>query len=231
MSIRRHAQRAKRAVAHAFVVNYGRHLHYSPLLDRINRGPLLEDFIRQNSEVPSFGSREAMWSFVASRAPAAIDYLEFGVHQGHSILYFAEQNRSPDSRFFGFDSFAGLPEDWNSDYRRGHFDTGGRTPRTNDPRVKFVVGLFQDTLPKFLSDFKSDNKIIVNIDCDLYSSTLYCLTRLDPALPKGTVLMFDEFGEVLHEFRAANDYLASYRRKARVICSHDNFYTVAVELL
>jgi hypothetical protein len=36
--------------------------------------------------------------------------------KGHSIFHFAGQNRSIDTRFFGFDSFAGLPEDWNSDY-------------------------------------------------------------------------------------------------------------------
>lgn len=161
----------------------------------------------------------------------AIDYLEFGVHRGHSILYFADKNKAPGSRFFGFDSFAGLPEDWNSDYRRGHFDTGGRLPPTDDRRVQFVVGLFQDTLPDFIAGFKTDNRIIVHIDCDLYASALYCLTRLDPVLPQGTILIFDEFGDVLHEFRAVNDYLASYRRRLRVTCSHDNFYTIAAELL
>lgn len=203
---------------------------YSPIIDRINRRPLLHRFRQNNADVPSFSSREAMWSYIASRSAGAIDYLEFGVHQGHSILYFAEQNKSADSRFFGFDTFTGLPEDWNSDFRRGHFDTGGRLPQTTDPRVKFIVGLFQETLPTFIGEFRPRNKIIVNIDCDLYSSALYCLTRLDPFLPKGAIVVFDEFGEVLHEFRAANDYISSYRREFKVICAHDSFYTVAVEL-
>jgi len=172
-----------------------------------------------------------MWSFIASRAPAAIDYLEFGVHQGHSILYFAEQNSSTNSRFFGFDCFTGLPEDWNSNYKRGHFDTGGRMPKAVDSRVEFVVGMFQETLPKFILNFKTDNKIVVHLDCDLYSSALYCLTKLDAVLPTGTVLIFDEFGDVLHEFRALNDYISSYRREVKVICSHDDFFTIAVELL
>ena len=215
---------------HAFAVNYGRYMPYSPLIDKINRRPLLQNFAREHGEAPSFATREAMWSFIASRLPVAIDYLEFGVHEGRSILHFARQNRWINSRFFGFDTFTGLPEDWNSDFRRGHFDTGGVTPPTDDPRVKFVVGLFQDTLPEFLAGFRPENRLIVNIDCDLYSSALYCLTKLDPLLPKGTVVIFDEFGELLHEFRAANDYLASYRREAKVICSHDNFYTIAVEL-
>lgn len=204
---------------------------YSALIDKVNRQPLFGGFRQKNSNVPSFSSREKMWSFVARRAPGAIDYLEFGVHRGHSIFYFASQNRSTRSRFFGFDCFTGLPEDWNNDYKRGHFDTGGRVPETTDPRISFVVGLFQATLPKFLSQFKTNNRIIVNIDCDLYSSALYCLTKLDPILPRGTIIIFDEFGSVLHEFRAAHDYLASYRREFRVICSHDDFYTIGGELL
>jgi hypothetical protein len=63
---------------------------------------------------------------------------------------------------------------------RGHFDTGGRIPQTADSRVQFVVGTFQDTLPEFIAQFRPRNRIAVNIDCDLYSSALYCLTKLDP---------------------------------------------------
>jgi O-methyltransferase len=231
MSLHHQIKRTKRTLTHALAVNYGRYMQYSPTIDRINRRPLLQNFALKNSNAPSFPTREAMWSFIAARDSAPIDYLEFGVHQGHSILYFADKNKTAASRFFGFDCFTGLPEDWNSDFRRGHFDTGGRIPKTDDVRVKFVVGMFQDTLPRFLADFKTSNRIVVNIDCDLYSSVLYCLTRLDTVLPKGTILIFDEFGEVLHEFRAANDYVASYRREFKVLCSHDDFYTVAVELL
>ncbi len=137
----------------------------------------------------------------------------------------------PTANFFGFDCFTGLPEDWNSNYKRGHFDTGGRMPKTVDSRVEFVVGMFQQTLPKFILNFKTNNKIVVHLDCDLYSSALYCLTKLDAVLPTGTVLIFDEFGDVLHEFRALNDYISSYRREVKVICSHDDFFTIAVELL
>jgi O-methyltransferase len=204
---------------------------YSATLDKLNRQPLLSAFRQNNSHAPSFPSREKMWSFIANRFPGAIDYLEFGVHQGYSIQYFASQNRLANSRFFGFDCFTGLPEDWNSDYKLGHFDTGGRIPEIADSRVGFVAGLFQQTLPEFVSAFKTDNGIIVNIDCDLYSSALYCLTKLDPALTRGSVLIFDEFGSILHEFRAAHDYISSYRRDFKVICSHDNFYTTAIELL
>jgi len=226
MSLQQPRWNTKRALART----YGRYMHYNYTLDKLNRWPLLQDFVQKNAGVPSFSSREAMWSHIANRVPASIDYLEFGVHEGHSILHFAAKNKSPDSRFLGFDTFTGLPEDWNA-YKRGHFDTGGRRPQTNDKRVKFISGLFQDTLPTFLATFKTEKRIIVHIDSDLYTSALYCLTKLDAILPNGTILIFDEFGDVLHEFRAATDYIASYRRDIKAICSHDNFHTVAVELL
>jgi hypothetical protein len=58
-------------------------MSYSKWIDRLNRRPLFQRFAEKNLNVPFFSSREAMWSFVASRRSTAIDYLEFGVHQGH----------------------------------------------------------------------------------------------------------------------------------------------------
>jgi O-methyltransferase len=230
MSLRQSARSTRRFLVHRFIVNYGRYMSYSKWIDRVNRRPLFHRFAEKNFNVPSFPTREAMWSFVASRRPMAIDYLEFGVHQGHSIFHFAGENKSSNSRFFGFDTFTGLPEDWNGDFRRGHFDMAGQPPRTGDARVEFVVGSFQETLPKFVANFRTGNPIIVHLDCDLYSSALYCLTKLDTFLPPGTILIFDEFGDVQHEFRAVHDYLSSYRGEVSVLCSHDDFFAIAVEL-
>ena len=194
MSLLNHAKQTRRVLTNAFRNNYARRMPYSASVDRLNRQPLLENFKQRHAAVPAFATREEMWSFIAARCAGAVDYLEFGVHRGHSILYFAEQNRAPESRFFGFDCFTGLPEDWDSDYPRGHFDTGGRIPETRDSRIQFVTGMFQDTLPGFVARFKPRKRLVINIDCDLYSSALYCLTKLDPILPTGTMLMFDEFG-------------------------------------
>src|SRR4030095_8056040 len=44
-------------------------------------------------------------------ANGPINYLEFGVAQGFSFKCFLEQNKHADSRFYGFDTFTGLPED------------------------------------------------------------------------------------------------------------------------
>ena len=210
MSLQHRAKLASRLLLHRLIVNYGRYMSYSKWIDRINRRPLLQTFAQNNVLVPSFSSREAMWSFIASRRPMAIDYLEFGVHQGHSIFHFASENRSAGSRFFGFDSFTGLPEDWNSDYQRGHFDVGGKPPKTDDPRIEFVVGSFQETLPKFIANFKTENRIVVHLDCDLYSQPFtadqarFCSAgRNNPDVRR--------FGDVQHEFRAIHERVIAGR--------------------
>ena len=210
---------------------YKRHGAYSRSLDRLNRLPLHQAYMAAFPNAPSFTTREALWDAVAARRSGAIDYLEFGVHQGHSILHWAGRNQDPKSRFVGFDTFTGLPEQWNAFYPQGHFDTGGQVPQTDDPRVDFVTGLFQDTLPGFLANHVATGRpLVVHIDCDLYASALYCLTRLDTILVPGSILIFDEFGDVLHEFRAFADYLASYRRNGRLIATHDDGFTAAIEL-
>ena len=221
------ADRVRRMIS----TRYKRHGVYSASLDRLNRLPLHADYLRQHDGVPSFPTRERMWEAVAARCPGPIDFLEFGVHEGHSILYWAAQKRERDSRFVGFDTFTGLPETWNARYPAGHFDTRGLTPPTIDRRVSFVAGLFQETLAHFLASYdRAGRQVVVHIDCDLYASALFCLTRIDPLLVAGSLLIFDEFGDVLHEFRAFTDYLASYRRQARLICTHDEGFTAALEM-
>ncbi len=108
----------------------------------------------------------------------------------------------------------------------------GKGIKAKKPAIaRFIfTGKVENAVPLMHANFKTDNPIIVHLDCDLYSSALYCLTKLDTALPPGTILIFDEFGDVQHEFRAVHDYLSSYRREVSVLCSHDDFFAIAVEL-
>ncbi|MDQ6843014.1 MAG: hypothetical protein M3Z92_01485, partial [Bacteroidota bacterium] len=49
-----------------------------------------------------------------------INYLEFGVADGHSFNWWMTQNTQAGSRFYGFDTFTGLPEDFGP-YKKGTF--------------------------------------------------------------------------------------------------------------
>lgn len=152
----------------------------------------------------------------------AISYCEFGVFEGASINYWSSINSNKDSRFYGFDTFSGLPEDWHNftgGLQKGTFDTQGQLPNILDGRVSFYKGLFQETLPNFVSDYTSNRLLVINIDADLYSSTLFVLTQLDRKLVKGSIIIFDEFSSVLHEFRAFEDYCSAYNVKFEVIAS------------
>jgi hypothetical protein len=159
-----------------------------------------------------------------------IDYLEFGVYEGWSIRQWAGLNRNPESRFIGFDTFTGLPEDWNAMRKAGAFDVKGQPPREDDQRVSFVVGMFQHTLVDFLRTFGLRNQLVVHIDCDLYSSSLFCLATLDRHMPAGTVVMFDEFYDVLHEFAAYRDYCSAFLRSGRGIAYTPEYIQVALRL-
>jgi hypothetical protein len=163
-----------------------------------------------------------------------IDYLEFGVYKGVSFKHWVGMNNHPASRFYGFDTFSGLPEVWEhflDSTPLGAFDVGGELPNIVDSRVEFIKGLFQDTLPGFLERFRLANRLVLNLDADLYSSTLYVLTMAHPILSKGSVLIFDEFASVQHEFRALTDYASAYRREYRVLGWADRFYEhLAIEL-
>ncbi|MDH3378186.1 MAG: class I SAM-dependent methyltransferase [Gammaproteobacteria bacterium] len=139
-----------------------------------------------------------------------VSYLEFGVYKGDSLRYWLTRNTNSESRFHGFDTFTGLPEDWGH-IPKGHFSTEGRLPTINDERCHFHVGLFQENLPGFINDNKNifADRLIVNIDADLYSSTLYVLIMLTDYLKSGDILFFDEFFSIVNsasEFRAYLDY-------------------------
>ena len=162
-----------------------------------------------------------------------IDYLEFGVAGGGTLRLWLEINEHRNSRFYGFDSFYGLPEEWVwalGGMPKGMYSTNGKLPDIADKRLLCIKGLFQESLPAFLKSYEPGNRLIVNLDCDLYSSTLFCLTQLDSFL-ENQVVLFDEFDNLLHEFAAFQDYVRSYRRSYRVLARLGYFKKVAIQIV
>jgi len=141
---------------------------------------------------------------------ASVTYIEFGLYEGESISYFCARNQNANSKFLGSDSFEGLPESWAGNPVR-YFTTSGVLPKLNDSRVQFLKGYFDETWEK-LSPLivERSNFLFVHFDADLYSSTLFALTKMN-LLKQDYLAVFDEFSR--DEVRALSDYLISYGAK------------------
>jgi len=142
----------------------------------------------------------------------------------------------------GFDSFRGLPEDWdngqNGEYDRGKFDLGGVPPDLKEVReylgfpdddivenVKLHVGWFEDTLPGFF-DLHPRPVAYCHADADLYGSTItfleeMCRRRL---LVRGSVITFDEYanypGWERGEHLAWTEVTERHGIEYRYVCYH-----------
>jgi len=136
-------------------------------------------------------------------------YLEFGVYEGKTLRWWAEHLTDPSSRIVGFDSFEGLPEDWRPGGAVGEFRTAG-PPSIDDPRVSYVVGWFDDTLPNYKPP--EHEQLVLNVDCDLYSSARTVLEWAESYLRPGTLVFFDELVDSHHEMRAFVESLAKSGR-------------------
>ena len=117
-------------------------------------------------------------------------FLEFGVFNGSSINILSKLK--PNKIFHGFDTFTGLPEDWdlgNKKIKAGHFYLE-KMPSV-EKNVILHKGLFEDTIPKWQKQYKEKISFI-NIDCDLYSSTKTVLEHLNSQIVKDTIIRFDD---------------------------------------
>lgn len=158
-----------------------------------------------------------------------INYLEFGVASGASFNWWMTQNEHPDARFYGFDTFTGLPEDFGP-YKKGAFHNGDSLPTIKDARGQFFQGLFQQTLPGFLKTFNNQNKTVLMLDADLFSATLYTLSSLAPFLKKDDIILFDEFVVPTHEFMAYTHFMNSFYFQLEPIGAANNYYFVAFKV-
>lgn len=128
--------------------------------------------------------------------------LEFGVYKGGTAKILSKL--LPDKTIYGFDSFEGLPEDWQGKYKKGTFDLRGIVPELPENVVP-IKGRFENTIGSFLREHQ-EKAAFINFDADLYLSTATVIDVLllwERIVP-GTVLYFDEFISKSYsdEFRA-----------------------------
>lgn len=148
---------------------------------------------------------------VAASVPAG-DFAEFGVARGTSARQLAAHVKYPH-RLYAFDSFEGLPEDWDQGdqlIRKGTFDTRGIAPDFRDLPVVTVVGDFRLTCPRWEGHLRPLS--LLHIDCDIYWSAKIVLAYFANAVTLGGATIFDELHGYPNwqagEYRAWREWLA-----------------------
>ena len=113
---------------------------------------------------------------------------------------------------------------------KGSFSTEGQLPNISDDRVKFIKGWFQETGSQAEKVIREnlDNSLFVHFDADLYSSTLFALTKMD-SFHKPYYAIFDEFfGD---ETRALYHYLKAYNADVEFLAKTDYAHGYPRQLL
>lgn len=165
-------------------------------------------------------------------------YIELGVCTGKTINFIAALK--PTQIIYGFDSFEGLPEDWQKGGKvisKGTFAYKQKDfvpPVLNN--VKLYNGLFRDSLPVFVKMKIKDAPIaFLHIDSDIYSSAHEALEIFKNNIIPGTVIVFDEFYNYPnfeeHEYKAFHEFLRSAKLDAEYIAYNKNHEQVAIRII
>jgi hypothetical protein len=156
------------------------------------------------------GAVEQALALAVERGAAANgDYYEFGVYKGATFLH---AQRAADwlgiegMRFWGFDSFRGLPpvagpDDYRGDFAESQFaaDRAWVERRLWEQgfdwdRGKLVEGFYDEILtPDLRSRLGMRPAAVALVDCDLYASTVPVLGFLRGLLGPETILLFDDW--------------------------------------
>lgn len=165
---------------------------------------------------PTFGSLHPANLIAITRAMNACpdgDYYEFGVYKGFSLWFatqIAQEYGHADMRFFGFDSFEGLPEPVGVDrkpdahgstFAKGCFCAGLsyvesalKKNGADMTKVTLVKGYYEDVLVDGLvAERDMKPAAVILVDCDMYNSTMVVLRFIKDLLVPGTVLLFDDW--------------------------------------
>jgi O-methyltransferase len=180
------------------------------------------------------GDRRWLYESVIEREKlnsAPLDFWEFGVFRGESLFWWSEHIQDQESRFVGFDTFTGLPERWRATEPEGAFNTYGRLPETKDSRCSFQVGLFQETLLPFALAHDFSRRLVLHLDADLFTSTLFVLATLARHFKRGDIIFFDNFICSVDEFRAFDYFVKSFRVKYEVLGAVGEYIRVCVKIL
>jgi len=160
-------------------------------------------------ELPKlYFNRWQLFDSITKRSISSRPFYEYGVWRAEAFKYLIKTFKIG----YGFDTFEGLPEDWHTE-KTGTYSSYGNTPEVAGG--EFIVGKFEDTLPKFFS-VPRPMASVINFDADLYSSTICALNYSKPVIDYQTILIFDEF--LMNENWEVDEFKA-----LEVFCNMNNF--------
>ena len=214
--------------------------------DRASFDELMQSELKQHPYMRSFSwafnlpdlpelhfDRYRFFDAIVKKSITSKPFYEFGVWRASSFNYLIKVFK----RGYGFDTFTGLPEDWNFQNGSVAQKAGTYTNDGNVPKIKggeFIVGKFEDTLPIFFSEPRPVASVI-NFDADLYSSTICALHYSKSVIDKDTILIFDELiineNWEQDEFKALNEFCSINHYSYEVLAI--SFFTkqVAIKLI
>jgi len=162
------------------------------------------DFIKTKQY---FGFKYSCLIDAASKADKDGMWMEFGVYSGETLGILSNMN----DRVYGFDSWEGLPENWNEHNPKGMFNTQGKIPFQVNERITLVKGWFDQSLPNFIKNNNINKISLLHLDADLYSSTKCVFDNLKPFFKGDCIIIFDEFfGYDVwenHEYKAFKEFI------------------------
>lgn len=143
-------------------------------------------------------------------------WAEFGVGCGNSAELLCDLLKE-EGNLFLFDGWEGIPTEWvlgpDMTSRKGAWAfRESKVKRRFEilktkPAIEWLDGWYEDTLPYEFPEQLG----LVNIDCDVYTSTRDVLYGCDEWIGDGTVLVFDEIlgyqNYQDHEYRAVKEWM------------------------
>jgi len=167
------------------------------------------DYIEENlGGIPLRDTRKRLLGDIKETISKKPIILEFGVYKGQSTRELARL--WPEATIHAFDSFEGLPEDWDAFRKKGMFTLKGAVPDL-PPQATPHKGWFNESLPAFLKDNPSIQPDLIHIDCDIYSSTKTIFDELEKHIRPGTYILFDEYFGYFrwrdHEYKAFQEFI------------------------
>lgn len=214
-------------------------LHNNPTNKSYTQNPAAVEFVKNFmvGAVPLESDSEVLiYACTAAKNSKGV-FLEMGTGMGRTINLIASLN--PKKTIYSFDSFEGLPEDWDKGNKVIPKGTFTRLDSNYVPsvyrNVRIYQGLFTDILPKFKKQILHDQPIaFLHIDCDSYTPTSEVFNILGSNIRPGTIIVFDELYNydtyTQHEWKAFQEFLTKTGHQFEALAYNINHEQVAVRI-